>query len=288
MPNLPRPASTSFVLAGLIALAITAYGQGLWGLLVLANLKWHREVPWAPVLMLGLLAALIAWLGGRGWPRRTSEARRRLLRWNPMPASIFGWAVLAGILALLALGGAWITLSDLVHIPPGLTPSLKGVPLWTAAAFLVVSSLAAPLTEEAAFRGYAQTLLERAWGWAPAAILGSSVLFAAAHVTQGLDAAKLGLYFAAGLIFGTVAYLTNSLYAAMVIHSLGDFMGFTLLWPHDRAHRLVTEGGHDPLFWPAVAILAVFTPLALLAFHHLARLTGNLRSPAPTLVAAAR
>jgi membrane protease YdiL (CAAX protease family) len=225
--------------------------------------------------MLGLLAALIAWLGGHGWPRRSSDVRRRLLRWNPMPAKVFGWAVLTGALALAALGAVWIVVSDLIHIPPGLTPSIKGVPPWTAAAFLVVASLAAPLSEEAAFRGYAQTLLERAWGWAPAAIVGSSLLFAAAHVLQGLDAAKLGLYFGAGLIFGTIAYLTNSLYATMVIHSLGDVMGFTLLWPHDRAHRLITEGGHDPLFWPNVACLLIFTPLALLAFRRLARVTGR-------------
>jgi membrane protease YdiL (CAAX protease family) len=135
------------------------------------------------------------------------------------------------------------------------------------------------LSEEAAFRGYAQGMLERAWGWAPAAIVGSSLLFAAIHFTQGLFLPKLGLYFTAGLIFGTIAYLTNSLYAAMVVHCLADFAGFLSLWPHDaHPHALVTEGGHDPLFVPAVAAMVIFTPIAIAAFRHLAKLTVDGRA----------
>ena len=105
------------------------------------------------------------------------------------------------------------------------------------------------------------------------------ILFAAVHFTQGLYLPKLGLYFLAGLIFGTIAYLTNSLYAAMVVHSLADFEGFLLLWPHDsHPHRLVTEGGHDPLFVPAVAAVAIFGPLCIVAFWRLARLTAERRA----------
>ena len=141
------------------------------------------------------------------------------------------------------------------------------MPLATVLSFLIVGSLAAPITEEAAFRGYAQGLLERAWRWAPAAIVGSSLLFAAVHIVQGLSAPKLGLYFLAGVIFGTIAYLTNSLYASMVVHCIADLEGFLVLWPHDaRPHALVTAGGHDPLFVPAVAAVAILGPLSLLAF----------------------
>jgi hypothetical protein len=116
-------------------------------------------------------------------------------------------------------------------------------------------------------------MLERAWQWAPAAIIGSSLLFAAAHVLQGLSVPKLGLYFLAGLIFGTLAYLTNSLYAAMVVHCVADLEGFLVLWPHDaHPHALVTGGGHDPLFLPAVAAVAIFGPLSVLAFVRLAHM----------------
>ena len=268
-----------FVGAGAVALAITAYGQGLWGGLVLANLRFHPEWPWAAAAMAILLALLLSWLGGFGWPNSTSVSRRQLLRWNPIPRLVFGAAVLAGVLAVIALGGLWIISSDLIHIPRGITPKMSGYPLTTVLSFLIMGSIAAPLSEEAAFRGYAQSMLERAWGWAPAAVLGSSVLFAAVHVTQGFFLPKLGLYFAAGLIFGAIAWFTNSVYASMLVHGLADLEGFLLLWPHDaHPHRLVTEGAHDPLFLPALVALAVFGPLALLAFRHLARMTSRERS----------
>ena len=269
----------AFLGAGAAALAITAYGQGLWGQLVLANLRIHPEWPWAAAVMAALLAFLICWLGGLGWPHGTSASRRQLLRWNPIPWPVFGAAVLAGVLANIALGGLWIIASDLIHIPPGITPKMTGYPLTTVLSFLIMGSIAAPLSEEAAFRGYAQSILERAWGWAPAAVVGSSALFAAVHVPQGFFLPKLGLYFAGGLIFGAIAWFTNSLYASMLVHGLADLEGFLLLWPHDaHPHRLVTEGAHDPLFLPALVALAVFGPLALLVFRHLARMTSRERS----------
>ncbi|HLI66458.1 MAG TPA: CPBP family intramembrane glutamic endopeptidase [Caulobacteraceae bacterium] len=261
-----------FGLAAAVALAITVCGQTVWGVLAIVNLKLDPAVPWAAGVMAAILAGLLLFLGGRIGPKGSAAARKRLLRWNPVKPRVFAFAVFAGVLGLGALGGAWIALSDVVRIPPGLTPSTHGIPIWTGILFLITASLAAPLTEEAAFRGYAMGMLEKSWG-PIGAIVGSTVLFAAVHINQGADIAKLSLYFSGGLIFAGVAYLTNSLYPAMIVHSLGDVMGFTLLWPHDAPHRLVTEGGHDPLFVPAVAALVVFLPLALLAFRHLARMT---------------
>jgi membrane protease YdiL (CAAX protease family) len=247
--------------------------------MVIANLRFHPELPWAAAVMAALLVLLLIYLRGWGWPRSTSATRQRLLRWNAIPLPIFGWAILTGLVSLVAMGGAWIATSDLIHIPPGITPKMAGTPLVTVVSFLIMGSIAAPLSEEAAFRGYAQGLLERAWDWAPAAIVGSSILFAAVHFTQGLYLPKLGLYFVAGLIFGTIAWLTNSLYAAMVVHSLADFEGFLLLWPHDsHPHALITEGGRDPLFLPALAAVAIFGPLCIVAFRRLARLTAVRRA----------
>jgi membrane protease YdiL (CAAX protease family) len=278
VPKIAKNAA-ALLAAAVLSLLITAYGQGLWGLMVMANLRLHPELPWAAAVMAVLLALLLIYLSGAGWPRSTRATRRSLLRWNPVPLPIFGWAILTGLLSLVAMGGAWIATSDFIHIPPGITPKLAGTPLVTVVSFLIMGSVAAPLSEEAAFRGYAQGILEHAWGWAPAAIVGSSILFAAVHFTQGLNLPKLGLYFLAGLIFGTIAYLTNSLYAAMVVHSLADFEGFLVLWPHDaHPHRLVTEGGHDPLLVPAVAAVAIFGPLCIVAFWRLARMTAERRA----------
>ncbi len=265
--------------AAIVSFLIAAYGEGIWGTLAIVNLHFHPEWPWAVPVMAVLLAAMLFYLAGYGPPSSYSATRRDLLRWNAIPLPVFFWAVFAGILADVALGGTWIATSDLIHIPPGITPSMRGIPLKTAIAFLLMGSLAAPLTEEAAFRGYAMGILQKAWGWAPAAIVVSSLLFALAHFTQGLFLPKLGLYFVGGMIFGTIAYLTNSLYAAMIVHSFADFEGFLLLWPHDsHPHALIGEGGHDPLFAPAVAAAAIFIPLSIAALWRLARLTSERRA----------
>jgi membrane protease YdiL (CAAX protease family) len=278
MPSVQTNLAT-FGRAAVIASAITAIGQTLWGALVFANLRVAVSVPWSAMFMVAILAGLMAYLNGAGWPRRTAAARHALARLNPIPRAQFIQAILAGVLAIIALGGLWLVTSDLVVLPRGLTPDVHGYPVQTVVALLAVACIAAPLSEEAAFRGYAQGMLEKAWGSAPAAIIGSSVLFAAAHVIQGFFLPKLGLYFAAGLIFGAIAYLTNSLWASMVVHAFADLMGFLLLWPHDaQPHGLVSAGGTDPAFWPALAALVLATPLALAAFQRLARMRGQ--SPA--------
>ncbi|MFI4966374.1 MAG: CPBP family intramembrane glutamic endopeptidase [Caulobacterales bacterium] len=271
-------ALNGFGLATVVSVAIVAYGQGLWQPLVLANMSFHPEIPWAAPTMALLLVGLLAYLSGRGWPKGTSARRRDLLRWNRMPWSTFFLAIGAGVLGLAAFGGLWITAADLIQIPQGVQPKMSGVPLSTAISFLIMSALAAPLSEEAAFRGYAMGILQKAWGNAAAAMVGSSVLFAAVHFPQGIDAAKLGLYFAAGLLFAAIGYLTNSLYAVMVVHSLGDVLGFTVLWPHDQVRHGM--GFHDPLFGPALAALAIFTPLAVVALRRLAVVAKDLRTPA--------
>ena len=107
------------------------------------------------------------------------------------------------------------------------------------------------------------------------ALIITSVIFAAAHLTQGVYAPKLLVYFLAGLTFGYVALRTGSLLPAMVVHSFGDLTFFTLVWSHDAGRKLLSEGGADGWFFLNVALIAVFTPLALLAFRQLVRVTAS-------------
>jgi len=265
----------AFGLAFLVSFAIEVVGQGLWGPLALANLRLSPQIPWASPVMIGVLALLLLYLSGRGWPRSNSARRRELLRWNPIPPAKFFLGLVAGVLAVGALGGLWIAVSDLVRLLPGVQPKATGVPLASQAVFLLTSSIAAPVTEEAAFRGYATGILKAAWSSRTAAVLGATALFAAAHFLQGIDPVKLGLYFVAGGVFALVAELTNSLYAAMIVHGLADVLGFTLLWPHDQQPHAM--GFADPLFLPALVALAILTPAALIAFSRLAGPPGQAR-----------
>lgn len=251
--------------AAFLAFLILVIGQEIWVTLLLSNLKSSPAVPWAVPIMAIMLYLMWRYLGGAGWPRSTSEKRRRLLRANPVRLGTLAWAGLAGVLAMVALAGYWIVLFQLVRTPPNVLPDLSGYPLLTVASMIVMASLVSPLTEEAAFRGYGQVILERVFA-APVAVVISSFLFTAGHLNYGLYWPKLLVYFLVGIVFGTIAYVSQSTLPAVPVHIVGDVIFFWLVWPGDATRRLVWEGGADRWFWIHVVQAVVFTVLALIAF----------------------
>jgi hypothetical protein len=182
---------------------------------------------------------------------------------------VFGWNLLAGAFSIAALSGTWIVLFQLVRMSPNVLPDISDYPFLTVALVLATASLAAPLSEEAAFRGYFQVPLEGQFS-APAAVVMSSILFALAHGIHGFFWPKLLVYFLVGLGFGTTAYLSNSILPGIAVHILGDVTFFTLVWPYDAGRRLVWEDGADAWFWIHVAQAVLFTVLAIFAFRGLA------------------
>ncbi len=241
------------------------------------NLRTGPSIPWAVVPMAAVLWLMWQYLSGKGWPRRTSDARRNLLRARPVASRTFASAFLAGALAVVALAGYWIVLFQLVKMPGNVLPNPSDYPLLTMVLFMIMGSLVSPFAEEAGLRGYCQVILEREFR-GPIAVVISSVFFAFGHYNHGLLWPKLSVYFLAGLAFGTIAYLTKSILPGIPVHMLGDLTFFALVWPYDTSRRLIWEGGADTWFWIHVAQAIVFTVLAILAYRRLAALPN--RSPA--------
>jgi membrane protease YdiL (CAAX protease family) len=256
--------------SALLGFAILVFGAGVWAALVTSNLTTTPAIPWAVPTMGLILWVMWRYLGGKWWPHSTSEARRRCLRANLVAGPVFAWSLLAGLLAVTALAGLWIVAFQLVKMPANALPDFSKYPPLTVALMILMGSLATPFTEEPAFRGYCQVILEREFR-GPIAVAISSVLFALAHgPTQGFLWPKLLFYFLVGVVFGTTAYLTNSILPAIPVHIVGLLLFFTLIWPHDLTRRLVRDGGTDTWFWVHVAQAIVFTALAMAAFVRLA------------------
>jgi len=272
------------VWSGFLAFLILAIGQGIWGALLIGNLKTSPAIPWSAPVMAIVLWLFWQYLGGQGWPRRTSEARHRCLRAHRVPGSVLTWALVAGVLSIVSLAGLWIVLFQLVKTSPNVIDDFSKYPTLTAALVIVMASLVSPFTEEAAFRGYCQGILERKFA-APPAILISSVFFTAAHVVHGLVWPKLLVYFLVGVVFGVTAYLTQSILPAIPVHIIGDLTFFILVWPHDAARRLVWDSGSDTWFWIHVAQTVAFAGLAIPSFLKLSKVSAALRagSGAPIL-----
>jgi membrane protease YdiL (CAAX protease family) len=260
--------------SAVVAFAITGVGMSVWGAVLLTNLATTPAIPWAALVMSAALWAMWQYLGGRWAPVRTSAIRDTYRRARPVARPLVLWSIAANTLAIVALAGLWIVLFQLVPMPPNLLPDMSRYPPLTIVAVLLMSSLVAPFIEEAAFRGYAQVPLERAFGGLRAVLI-SSALFALVHVTHGLLWPKLLVYFLVGVAFGTTAFLTRSLVPGIISHIIGDVTFFTLVWPYDATRRLVWQSADPTWFWIHVVQVMVFAPLAVIAFVRLAALVSQ-------------
>jgi membrane protease YdiL (CAAX protease family) len=258
----------SILWAGLLALVIVLIGQAAWVALLSTNLRITPKIPWAVAAMAGVLWVMWQYLGGRWWPRRTAEARRRNLRAFSVSRQTFAWALVGGVFLIAALSGLWIVLFQISRTPANTIPGMAGYPLTTLVPILLMSCLAAPFAEEAAFRGYAQSILERNFRGIGVVLI-SSAMFAAAHLTYGFYWTKLTVYFLFGVAAAVTVRLANSILPGIAVHALADLTFFTLVWPHDAARRLITEGGADTWFWVHVAQIGVGTVLAIFCFRKL-------------------
>jgi membrane protease YdiL (CAAX protease family) len=263
--------------SAILAFLIIAFGQGVWGALLFANLRTGLAIPWAVAVMSLVLWLMWQYLDGKGWPHRTSETRRRYLRANQVSGQAWTWATLAGVLSIVALAGYWIVMFQLVPMPANVLPDLSKYPMLTVVLMPVMASLVSPITEESAFRGYCQVILEREFRGVVAVII-SSILFALAHLTQGFLWPKLLVYFLVGLAFGAMAYLTGSILPGIAVHIIGDLTFFALVWPYDTQRQLVWKSGADRWFWLHVLQATIFTVLALIAFGRLATLSHRVRA----------
>jgi membrane protease YdiL (CAAX protease family) len=279
---MPAPLRTlsTVALAVVAAFAITSVGQGLWGALALANARLNPAVPWAPAVMAVVLPLLMALLGGKIGPKAGAQARRALLPLKPVSGAVWTWSLAAGLFGIPMLALLWSTLGELFPSAPNTLPDVGHAPPWTQAAFLLTSIIAAPLTEECAFRGYAMGLIRKVMPDVWALVL-VSLLFALAHLTHGVYLTKLSVYFLVGLGLGFTAWRAGSLIPAAVVHSAGDLYFFTLVWPHDatRPHVTLATAGGD--FWLQVAAMVGLAALTVFAYRKLVEVTRPTAGETP-------
>lgn len=258
--------------SGILALLLTALVGGAWTALLNGNFVLSPAIPWAVIAMGLLLWLMWQYLSGKGLPRSSAGARQQALRATPVSGQTFAWAMIAGLLAIVALSGLWFVLFQLAGIPAARSLVVYSkYPALTIVLVLGMASLVSSLPEEAGFRGYFQGCLER-WLGSPAAILIVALVMAPEHaLTQGFVWPTLVFYLFVDTMLGTMAYLTHSIVPGLVVHSIGLLTFFTLVWPGDIARQLIGGSSASVWFWIHVAQVIVFATLAILAFRRLAR-----------------
>jgi membrane protease YdiL (CAAX protease family) len=269
----------SFFGFALMALTIIGLAGVFWGALIYANLNFVPRVPWCLPGLCLFLIFVWRYLGGSGWPRRTSQRRRILMRARSVSRSAFAWSVVAGLLAIGSLSGFWILMFRLVPMHPNLIlpARFSSSPVFTTA-IILGASLLAPIVEEISVRGYLQSVLERDFSPVVAVVL-SSLVFAAAHVSQGLAWPKLLFYFLVGATFGSIAFLNDSILPVIPVHVAGDLLFFLFVWPYDESRISIAQHGPDLWFWVHVVQTIAFAAAAILAFIKLRSISTGELSP---------
>ncbi len=274
MTTLPtRLSPTVTVLwTGALAIVMTGLVSGVWAALLGANLATSPGIPWAAGVMALVIWALWSYLGGRFAPRATQAARRTLLRGEPLPAVVTAWAIAAGTLWVVALAGFWTVLHRLTAAHGNPNVDITKLPPLTVIVSFAMAAISGGVSEEAGFRGYFQGALERR-GLGASAILVTALVMAPIHaLTQGFVWQTLLFYLLVDAMLGALAFVTGSIRPGVIVHAVGLFVFFTLVWPNDAHRTLIWTAGADVGFWISLAQTVSFAALGALTFARLTRL----------------
>lgn len=269
--------------------ALAVVGTTPWAILVALNSRHWPAVPWAVPPTALYLWLFWRYVRGEGWPGSTSEARRVNGRANPLPGEVWGAALFAGGLGLVALVLFQTVMNRLVTLPAQPADDLRQVPAMTLIPWLLMSAAVAGIVEESSFRGYMQGPIERRHG-SLIAILVTGSLFGLAHFTHPeTTLALMPFYMGAAVIYGALAHLTNSILPGVVLHAGGNVFSAIGLIAGGRAEwqasssptPLVWETGADAGFWISCVATLVVGAAAVGAYAALARVA---RSAGPAVL----
>lgn len=272
----------------LSALAVVVGGVQVWRYLIAANLGTSPRIPWAAAVMTVYLWLYWRYLKGKGWPRSTSEGRRRDLRAHRLSPTTWRWALVAGGSFMAATAPLTAILGRLFPAPHLLPDFLQRLPPLTLGSFFLMSSIVAGVVEEAAFRGYLQSPIERRYG-PVLAILLTTMIFVLVHLPgrPSVSPGYLFLVALASLNYGFLAYLTKSILPGLVLHASGDAASFALIWwfqvvlgPREQHALSLDAAIHDPLILTNCGEFVVLAVVSAGAFRKLAMHVNGASRPA--------
>ena len=281
------PHMATIAIAVLMGIVVLLAGNLPWGvLLVPLNLRVGRVVPWAVLPMAIYLWCYWKHIGGSWGSQATARERRANLRANALSVKVWGASLAAGLLGFATIAVMLVLMARLTNLPSSAPLTVtEGMPSITVFVLVVMSSLVAGVTEEAAFRGYMQGPIERRYGVA-LAILVNGTAFGLLHFpNHPADVwIMLPYYIAVSAVYGGLTWAANSILPALVLHSGGDIWSLGRLWltgrPEWQLSTAPASAGVDTAFLlsaVAFAVLAGLTWWAYVAVHSLGARDPNLK-----------
>jgi len=275
------PAVVRALVAGFVV--VTA-GQIPAGALDVANRRWLPSIPWGAFAIAAWLWLYWRYLGGEGWPRATAEMRHFALRAGPLSPRVWRWSLVACGVASLALR-MMLDLARRLSTRPAqdLTPveELAKYPFPTVLLLFLAAAATAGVVEEAAFRGYMQTPVERRHG-PVIAIAFVALVFSLVHYRwEAPDPVPwlifIPCYVGVSVGYGTLAWLTGSIVPGVIGHTLVDAVAYLRYWLFGIP-RSVWQTGFDALFWTEAVVLLLAGAGTVWAYCRLSNVVKSERA----------
>ena len=253
------------------------------GVLTWSVLATFVPLPWSFILMMAFLWFYIKYLSGSWNPKHTKLLRKQNFR-NPK-LSLNAWFLsIVGItlIVLIEQSGLIVTFR-LMEFPAERFSReysfLENVPAWAAWLVVIMISAVAGICEEIGFRGYMQVPLEKKYGPLMAISIGS-IIFVIVHLHQAWSGPIIFQIFFISVLFGSIAYYSNSLIPGIIAHFIMDICNFSFWWSklgHQFDKKTILETGIDYHFiiWNGTFLISI--GLFIYVMSRLKSIKNNIR-----------
>ena len=237
---------------------------------VILNLRTSPSIPWMLVVATAWLSFFWWYLSGHGWPRSTQEARRRDLRAPSLSKAAWTWALIAGTLGITGTNAIAFVTVRLAHLPR--EAFAAPIDFSKYAALTIVCAIAcisatAGVVEEAGFRGFLISPIQRRHGWAIAILISGIMFFLDHHLSHAYATfVFLPFFLAISVVHGLLVKYSGSIRPSVLLHALADFIvipvSYGLVGSFSVESIAVTGIDRQFITWVAVMVgcFAAFVP----------------------------
>jgi membrane protease YdiL (CAAX protease family) len=238
---------------------------------VILNMRTSPSIPWMLVVTAGWLLFFWWYVTGHGWPRSNQEARRRDLRAPSLSKSAWIWALFAGTLGITGTIAMAFVTARLAHLPREAFAApidfSKYGALNVICAIACISATAG-VVEEAGFRGFLISPIQRRHGWTIAILISGIMFFLDHHLSHAYATfVFLPFFLAISVVHGLLVKYSGSIRPSVLLHALADFIvipvSYGLVGTFSVESVSITGIDRQFIIWVAVMVICfgAFVPV---------------------------
>jgi membrane protease YdiL (CAAX protease family) len=230
---------------------------------VILNLRMSPHIPWMLIVTAAWLSFFWWYVGGHGWPRSTQEARGRDLRAPSLSKLAWTWALIAGTFGITGTIAMAFVTARLAHLPREAFAAPMDFSKYgalTVICAIACISATAGVVEEAGFRGFLISPIQRRHGWTIAILISGIMFFLDHHLSHAYATLVfLPFFLAISVVHGLLVKYSGSIRPSVLLHALADFIvipvSYGLVGTFSVESGSVTGIDRHFIIWVAVMVI---------------------------------